>query len=192
MRRSVSVTGTAVLGALVIIFDLALWSLRVKIPFPFFPRLRLDISGIPIVLSLLIYGPTSGFATSVILFLSISFRDPLSAFMRALAELSTVTGMIPFYSKRSKSGILMSIIGGITLRVIVMSASNMIFLPLFSILTWGAAATMLPFIAGFNVMAGAISCIGGYMLYGTLLRRLKTSKGLGAEQPIQTIMAGQD
>ncbi|MBS7651246.1 MAG: hypothetical protein QXN62_07230 [Candidatus Bathyarchaeia archaeon] len=173
MRRSISISGTAVLGALVIVFDLTLWSLRVKIPFPFFPRLRLDISGIPIVLSLLLYGPFSGFATSTILFLSIAFRDPLSGFMRAIAELSTVAGMIPFYTRKSRFGMLMSIVGGVTLRVIVMSLCNMVFLPLLSILTWDAAAALLPFIAGFNVMAGLISCVGGYTLYGALLRRLK-------------------
>jgi len=182
MRRSLSVTGTAVLGALVIIFDLTLWSLRIKIPFPFFPRLRLDISGIPIVLSLLLYGPFSGFATSTILFLSISFRDPLSGFMRALAELSTVAGMIPFYTRKSKYGMLMSIVGGVTLRVIVMSLCNMVFLPLLSILSWDAAAALLPFIAGFNVMAGLISCAGGYLLYGALIRRLRPPpRGFEAE-----------
>ncbi len=174
-NQSLSIAGTAVLGALVIIFDLALWSLRIKIPFPLFPRLRFDISGIPVILSLFLYGPLSGAATSIVLFLIVSFRDPFSAFMKALAEMSTVAGMIPFYGRRSRASAVLSVASGVTLRVGVMVVANTVLLPAFSILSWDAAVSLAPFMAGFNVVAGIISSVGAYAIYQALLKRFRTS-----------------
>jgi riboflavin transporter FmnP len=166
------ITGTAMLGALVIVLDLTFWLAKIKIPFPIFPRLKFDFDGVPIILSLYLYGPYSSFVTSCIAFLVISFRDPVSAFMKALAEFSTALGIIPFYNKEKKFFQLIGIINGIIVRVIVTSISNILVLPFFQILPLEAVIAMLPFIIAFNIAAGAISAFLGYILYESLKKRI--------------------
>ncbi|MEM3608316.1 MAG: hypothetical protein QW238_05585 [Candidatus Bathyarchaeia archaeon] len=166
------VAGTATLGALAAVFDLAFWVLRVKIPFPIFPRLKFDLDGIPVILALLIYGPSSSIAVSVILFLVISFRDPLSGFMKGLAEASTALGMALLYKRGSRGAVVLSIFSGVALRVSVMSLGNLLILPAASILSMEAVSGILPFIAGFNAAAGAISALGGWLIHAELNRRI--------------------
>lgn len=62
------ITGTAMLGALAIALDLTFWYAKIKIPFTIFPRLKFDFDGVPIILSLYLYGPYSSFVTSCIFF----------------------------------------------------------------------------------------------------------------------------
>lgn len=170
--RTRIIAGTAILGALVIVLDLTFWFAKIKIPFPIFPRLKFDFDGVPIILSLYLYGPYSSFATSCIVFLIISFRDPISAFMKALAEFSTALGIMPFYKKGRKIFQLIGIISGIALRTIIMAISNVLVLPYFKILPLEAVLSILPFICAFNIVAGAISAILGYVLYESLKRRI--------------------
>jgi len=164
--------GTATLGALAAVFDLAFWAFRVKIPFPIFPRLKFDLDGIPVTLALLIYGPSSSVAVSIILFLVISFRDPLSGFMKGLAEASTALGMALLYKRGLKGARILSILSGIALRVSAMSLGNLIVLPAASILSVEAVSGILPFIAGFNATAGAISAVGGWLIYVEVSKRI--------------------
>ena len=58
-------TGTAILAALVLVFDYTLKYSGLKIPFPWFPDLKFDFTGVPIALSLLMYGLPSATTTSV-------------------------------------------------------------------------------------------------------------------------------
>ncbi|MGC8849328.1 MAG: hypothetical protein ACP5K1_05895 [Candidatus Bathyarchaeia archaeon] len=163
--------GTAALGALAMVFDLTFWVLRVKIPFPIFPRLKFDLDGVPVVLALLMYGPSSSVTVSLILFLVISFRDPLSGFMKGLAEASTALGMAILYSRGFKGARILSILSGVAIRVSVMSLGNLLILPAASILSLEAVSGILPFIAAFNAAAGIVSALGGWLIYMELTRR---------------------
>jgi riboflavin transporter FmnP len=177
--RSVSVeggkttvlVGTAVLGALVVVFDYTLKFSGWKIPFPWLPILKFDFTGIPIVLSLLLYGLRSGATTSAVALLAIVLRsgDLVGASMKALAEFSTIFGMALFRNRRSRVGRVLSFALGLTVRVAIMSVFNLVVLPI--------SITLLPLIGAFNVVAGSISMFGGYLIHEAMVRRalLKTS-----------------
>jgi len=93
-RKSVRLTGTAILAAMVIVFDYTLKYSGLKIPFPWMPFLKFDFTGIPIVVALLLYGLPSATATSLIASLGIIIRsgDLIGGPMKGIAELSTVAG----------------------------------------------------------------------------------------------------
>ena len=55
-NRTVVLTGTAIMAALVIVFDYTLKYSGLKIPFPWYPNLKFDFTGVPIVMSLFMYG----------------------------------------------------------------------------------------------------------------------------------------
>jgi len=169
----------AVLGALVVVFDYTLKFSGLKIPFPWYPRLKFDFTGIPIVLSLLLFGLKPGAFTSAVALFAILVRsgDVIGASMKALAEFSTILGMsmglIQFRktAKPSKPTKPISFILGCTLRVIVMAFAN---LPV-SVVYYGfpleAAVSLSPFIAAFNVSQSFVSMFGGYLVYEAVIRR---------------------
>ena len=178
-RRNVTIVGTAVLGALVLVLDYALKFSGLKIPFPWFPALKFDFTGLPIILSLFLYGLHSGATTSSIAFLAILLRsgDLIGASMKAIAEFSTILGMAPFINKSGRIGKSLSIILGLTFRVVAMSLFNLAVLPIFYSAyypTFLAAVLFLPLLAAFNIVAGSISIFGGSLLYEALVRRIPT------------------
>jgi riboflavin transporter FmnP len=170
------IAGTSVLSALTIVFDLSFWALKIKIPFPLFPTLKFDLDGIPIVLAWLIYGSYSALITSIIAFLTISFRSGafISAFMKALAEFATATGLLIIQKtyKPSKPKKIAATFLGITIRCIVMTVANLIVFPAFYKKPFEATLALLPFITIFNIIAGLISLGGGFLIYNALLKRL--------------------
>jgi len=92
-----TLTGTAVLGALVVVFDYTIKFSGLKIPFiPPLQFLHFDFTGVPVVLSLLLFDLVPGGAvTSAVAFFAIfarsgSFVGPVS---KALAEFSTILGV---------------------------------------------------------------------------------------------------
>lgn len=177
-RRTTKIVGTAVLGALVLVFDYTLKFSGWKIPFPWFTDLKFDLTGIPIVLSLLMYGLSSGATTSAIAFLAILLRSGnlIGASTKAAAEFSTVLGMTLFINKAGRMGKSMSIALGLILRVVTMSlfvlaAPSIAFLPSFL-----AAILFLPVLGAFNIVAGSISIFGGFLMYEALVRRIPSVK----------------
>ena len=76
------------LAALVVVFDYTLKFSGLKIPFPWLPFLKFDFTGVPITLSLLLYGLSSGATTSILACLAILVRsgDLVGATMKAIAE----------------------------------------------------------------------------------------------------------
>lgn len=176
MKITKWIAGTSVLSALTVIFDLSFWALKIKIPFPLLPTLKFDLDGIPIVLSWLIYGPYSATITSIIVFLTISFRSGavVSAFMKALAEFATVIGLLILQkpAEASKTRKSAACFLGITIRCIIMGIANIIVFPAFYKKPIEATLALLPFITVFNAIAGAISLTGGLLIYNALLKRL--------------------
>lgn len=73
--RTAVITGTAILSALVVVFDYTLKYSGLKIPFPWMPTLKFDFTGIPILLSFLMYGLPSAFTTSLIALFAIVVRS---------------------------------------------------------------------------------------------------------------------
>jgi len=125
--RTKEITGTAMLGALVVVLDYAFKFMGIKIPFPLFPAMRFDLDGIPIVLALFFYGSYSSSATCLVAFVAILARSgaALSATMKALAEFGTILGMIPFYKMSSRRSQGLGIISGLLTRVVIMVLANL-------------------------------------------------------------------
>jgi riboflavin transporter FmnP len=180
-RRSTWLTGTALLAALVIVFDYALKFSGLKIPFPWMPTLKFDFTGVPIALSLFMYGLPSALTTSLVAFVGIVARsgDPISAAMKFASEFSTVLGLAlgmrlaNRLSPRVQKG--SGLVLGIVLRVAAMSACNLVVLPLYGypeVVAYG----MLPLIAAFNVAAGAITILLATFLYEAVKRRFPTPR----------------
>jgi len=173
--RTEEITGTAILSALVVVFDYTLKFAGIKIPFPLFPVLKFDLDGIPIVLSLLLYGPYSALVTCFVAFVAILARSGavVSASMKAIAEFGTVLGMVPFYRIHSSRFKGLAIVSGISARVLVMVFANLAAWPLV-FQSVEAAIAFIPFLAVFNAIAGAISMSGGYLIHKALAKRAPT------------------
>lgn len=177
--RTSRLTGTALLAALVIVFDYALKFSGLKIPFPWMPALKFDFTGIPIALSLFMYGLPSALTVSLVAFVGIVARsgDVISAAMKFAAEFSTVLGLSLGMRLAGKltpqllrgSGLVL----GILFRVAAMSVANILVLPIYGYpdeVVYG----MLPLIAAFNVVGGAITILLGVLLDEAIKRRFPT------------------
>jgi riboflavin transporter FmnP len=183
-NRTARLTGTAILAAMVIVFDYALKYSGLKIPFPWMPFLKFDFTGIPIVVSLLLYGWPSSAFTSLAGALGIVVRsgDLIGGAMKGVAEFSTVTGMaIGLYIVRRMklSGYtakLTSVVFGLILRVAVMSGWNLVILPAYYGVPYSVAVGMLYLLGVFNSMQGGISTLLGYALYEAYTRRVPGAK----------------
>ncbi len=172
MPRAQWMTGTAIMGALVIVFDYALKFSGVKIPFPMLPTLKFDLDGIPIVLALFLFGPYSALTTCFVAFVAILARSgaALNASMKALAEFGTVLGLIPFYKINSRGFRLFGVASGTLSRIVVMVVATYAAWPLI-FQSEQAALAFVPFLAVFNAVAAVISISGGYLVYRALAKR---------------------
>jgi riboflavin transporter FmnP len=172
-----TLTGTAILGALVVVFDYALKYSNLKIPFiPPLQFLHFDFTGIPVVLSLLLFDFPSGVTTSCIAFFAIFARSgkAVSASMKAIAELSTILGMalgLRLFKKSIKLTKAVSFVLGITFRCLIMFFANLIVQPLYYGTPFMAVLLLSPLTGLFNAIQGSIGTLGGYILYEAVIRR---------------------
>ncbi len=180
--RSSRLTGTALLAALVVVLDYALKFSGLKIPFPWMPSMKFDFTGIPIALSLLMYGLPSALTTSAVAFVAIIARggEVVGASMKFVAEFSTVLGLalglrllVRFAPRLRKASGLSA---GILFRVAAMSVANMVVLPAFYGYPEAVAYAMLPLIAAFNVAQGAITILLGIFLDEAIKKRFPTPR----------------
>lgn len=173
-RLTRRLTGTAILAALVVVFDYGLKFSGLKIPFPWLPILKFDFTGIPIALAVLLYGMSAGATTSVIACLAILARsgDLVGAIMKAIAEFSTVLGIALGLRLLSRWRKAVSVIIGVALRVATMGTANLIVLPAYYGMPYNAAVGLLPMIGIFNIIQGAMTVLLGYLLCEAYIRRV--------------------
>jgi riboflavin transporter FmnP len=171
--------GTAILSALVIVFDYSLKFSGLKIPFPWMPFLKFDFTGIPIILCLFLFDISSSITVTLVAGLSIMARsgDLIGASMKVIAEGSTVLGL--YLGTRIIKGsykdsglnfvlVLISIIA----RVVDMSILNLIVLPNAYGMPFTVVVGMLPLLGVFNAIQGLISIFLGYFLFEAYKRRI--------------------
>jgi len=180
-RKSVFIAGTALLGATVVVLDVTFKIAGLKIPFPWLPFLKFDALGVPMLLAYSLFGFLSGVITSGIAFLSITLRsgDAFSGFMKFLAELATIAGVFIILRARKPSNNrwkAVAMISGLITRVVVMAIANFLLLPIFTSAKTQIVIVWLPLISVFNVIQGAISIFGGFLLYEAVIRRLPSLK----------------
>jgi riboflavin transporter FmnP len=171
-NKSVRLTGTAILAALVIVFDYTLKFSGLKIPFPWYPVLKFDFTGVPIALSFFLYGFPSSAMTSIVAGIGIMARsgDPISASMKVASELSTVFGL--YIGEKIGDSKYISWGAGLASRVIVMSVVNLYVLPNIYRVPREAAIGLLPLIGVFNLIQGGITIGLGRFLYQGVQSRL--------------------
>jgi riboflavin transporter FmnP len=165
-------TGTALLAAMVIVFDYALKYSGLKIPFPWYPNLKFDFTGVPIVLSMLLYGLSSSFITSLVAGVGIIVRSGniISASIKVIAELSTVFGLhVSKYLGKNKY-IFFSL--PIISRILTMTVVNLYVLPNIYGIPFEATIRLLPLIGLFNSIQGAITIGIGNFLFEAIRTRL--------------------
>jgi len=174
-----TLAGTAILGALVVVFDYAMKYSGLKIPFPWLPFLKFDFTGIPIVLSFLLFGLMSAVATSAVAFLAILGRsgDIVGSSMKGLAEFSTILGMAlglillrkPRFRKPA------SFVLGISSRSLIMICTNLILIFTGVLALYGSYAEIPVIVSllvgAFNAAQGSLSILGGYFIYEAIVRR---------------------
>jgi len=164
--NSKTLAGTVMLATLVVVLDYALKYSGLKIPFPPLPVLKFDFTGIPIALSLLLYGFVPAIFTSLVALAAILARsgDLTGASMKALAELSTVTGMALGlrYAPKYKRSVAIAL--GVSARCIFMFFATLALFPI-----W-----MTPFAVAFNIIQGSISTLGGYFIYEAVKKRISS------------------
>ncbi|MCW4051376.1 MAG: hypothetical protein NWE89_16765 [Candidatus Bathyarchaeota archaeon] len=178
--KTTQLTGTAILAALVIVFDYTLKYSGLKIPFPWYPNLKFDFTGIPIILSLLMYGLPSALSTSLIAGLGIFARSGnlISASMKSVAELSTVLGLwigekiVQKINVEGSGGLVVSTLIALVARIVVMTGVNIVVLPNVYGVPVNVTYSLLPLIAAFNTVQGLLSVGFGYFLHDAVKKRL--------------------
>ena len=179
-RDTVRLVGTAILAAMVIVFDYTLKYSGLKIPFPWMPFLKFDFTGVPIMISLFMFGLPSAVSTSLAALLGIIARsgELVGATSKALAELSTALGIAAGLRLTGDRGIGDNITKGASValgllsRVVVMSLWNIVVLPNYQSIPYDIVVGLLPMLGVFNAMQGAISALLGYTLYEAYIRRV--------------------
>ncbi|MEM3626627.1 MAG: hypothetical protein QXZ25_01225 [Candidatus Bathyarchaeia archaeon] len=173
-----ALAATATLSAMVVIFDYTLKYSNLKIPFPWFPVVKFDFTGIPIALSFFLLGLIPAAFTSIVASVAILARsgDFIGSSMKGLAEFSTIIGVafgLQFFGRFKIAG---STFSGIISRVLIMMAANLALIyagimPLpksyVNVPLW---ATLL--LGIFNALQGALTIAGGYFMYEAIKRRV--------------------
>lgn len=154
------IAAASMLGALS-----ALWEVipgpPFDIPFPLYPRISWDLTGIPIMISLLFYGPVCAVYTCLIGCSIIFLRGNVpGGTLKLIAELATVLG----FALLRNSVILNSTTAAIS-RVSTMTIANYYLLPLFYKMPSEAVVGLLASIAVFNVTQVLINIIPAYLIY---------------------------
>jgi riboflavin transporter FmnP len=182
-----TLTGTAVLGALVVVFDYTMKFSGLKIPFiPPLQFLHFDFTGIPIVLSLLLFDlMPGGITTSAVAFFAILVRsgNPVGPLTKALAEFSTIFGValgLKWFKSLTKFTKSMSCVLGIVLRCVIMFFANLAIQPVYYGTPFMAVLLLSPLVGLFNAIQGSISILGGYLIYEAFLRRTPSYSEISA------------
>jgi riboflavin transporter FmnP len=157
-----------------VVFDYSLKFSGLKIPFPWLPQIKFEFTGIPIALSPLLYGFPSGVATVIVAFLGMVVRGGswVSAFVKAIAEFTTVVGMAAGLRLSSRWRREASLLIGVIFRIAIMSVVNLIVYPRYYGLPYDVIVKMLPLIGVFNAIQGTVNILGGYFLYEAFVRRI--------------------
>lgn len=133
------------------------------IPFPLLAgTISWDLTGMPMILSLLFTGPIGGIYTCVIGCSIIFLRGNVyGGLLKLIAELATI---IVFAAIRK--GIITKSIGGVTSRVIVMTLANFYLLPIFYF--WASETYVISILVPlgiFNITQALINIIPAYIIY---------------------------
>jgi riboflavin transporter FmnP len=148
----------SLLGALSIISELAPGP-PFDIQFPLYPQVSWDLTGIPMMISLLLYGASTGLYTSLVGCSVLMLRNPTGGLFKLIAELAT---LLP-YSILSRGVVLRSTLATSS-RVLVMTMTNYVLLQAFYSISESVVVGLLPVLALFNVSQAMINIIPSLLI----------------------------
>ncbi len=136
------------------------------IPFPLYPRISWDLTGIPIMISLMLYGPLCAVYTCLIGCSIIFLRGNVpGGTLKLIAELATLFGFALL-----RKDVVSKSIAAVTSRVGVMTIANYYLLQLFYPITASVVVGLLAPIALFNVTQALINIIPAYLIYLRIMK----------------------
>ena len=139
------------------------------IPFPLMPgTVSWDLTGMPMILSLLFTGPIGAIYTTVIGCSIIFLRGNVSGgTLKLVAELATILAFAVI-----RKGIITKSIAAVMSRVLVMTIANFYLLQLFYVWATEAYVVGLLFPLGiFNVTQALLNIIPAYIIYSRLCNK---------------------
>jgi len=176
--KTMKITLTVVFAALAIVLEI----LPIDIPFPIYPKLTIDITGLPLLLTLYLVDLQSATIATIITGIAIALprppfkvANPYGAFFKSTAELSTLIGVWitrRFWDSSEKKMVACSLVGGLTARSIAMSVITYIFLPIFYSLPQEVAFSLIPVVIAFNVVQATINIMLAYIVLKAVEKRV--------------------
>ena len=150
------------------------------IPFPLYDRVSWDLTGMPMMMSLLFTGPVGALYTTLVGCSIIFLRGNLyGGIFKIIAELATILAL---YAMRK--GLIPKTITSATSRVVVMTVANYFLLPVFYNMPVSVVVGILPALAIMNGTQALINIIPAQLVYSRLGNwwRLQTNQ----TQPLKT------
>lgn len=166
--RSRQISGTVILGAMAAVLEI------LPIDIPFYKFLTIDVTGVPPLLALYIFGMPSAISSTLIASFVIALPrppfkgpNPYGAFFKGLAELSTIAGV--YLSRRfwkdTRWFLISSFLLGSLVRVVVMCVANYTITPVLYGLPYSYILAIIPIIAVFNVIQTAVNVFLAVPIY---------------------------
>ena len=153
----------SILGALAAVFEI-IPGPPFDIPFPLYNRVSWDLTGMPMMVSLLFTGPIGAIYTTLIGCSFIFLRGNVyGGVFKIIAELATI---LVFAAIRK--GFITKSVGAVASRVLVMTVANYFLLPVFYGMFASFVVTILPALAIMNGTQALINIIPAQIIYSRL------------------------
>jgi riboflavin transporter FmnP len=157
------------------------------IPFPLLPGIiSWDLTGIPIMISLLMNGPLGGVYTSIIGCSIIFLRGNVpGGLFKLVAELATILAFAAI-----RKGIVTKTVAAVASRVLAMTAANFFLLPVFYSMYYSSEMAVIGILlplALFNATQALLNIIPAYAIYSKLPSRWRlATKESPPRYPLKT------
>jgi hypothetical protein len=134
------------------------------IPFPLYDRVSWDLTGMPMIISLLFTGPIGAAYTCLIGCSFIFLRGNVyGGIFKLIAELATILAFAAI-----RRGFIAKSIASVASRVLVMTAANYVLLPIFYGMPASFVVTILPALAVMNATQALINIVPAQIIYSRL------------------------
>jgi riboflavin transporter FmnP len=137
------------------------------IPFPLYERVSWDLTGMPMMISLLFTGPIGALYTCLIGCSFIFLRGNVyGGIFKLVAELATILAFAAI-----RKGFIPKSIVSVTSRVFVMTVANYFLLPVFYGMPASFVVSILPALAIMNGTQALINIIPAQIIYNRLVKK---------------------
>ena len=134
------------------------------IPFPLYTRVSWDLTGMPMMISLLFTGPIGAIYTCLIGCSVIFLRGNLyGGIFKLIAELATILAFAAI-----RRGYIPKTVAAVASRVLIMTAANYVLLPEFYGMPVSVVVGILPALAVMNATQALINIIPAQIVYSRL------------------------